>query len=1047
MFLLGVLMVTSASMFVSCKDYDDDINENKSSITALQEQLKTLQTALDATKSDLQTAMSNFATKTELGQVEEAAKAAAAQAAASAKAEAIQSVIDQINAAIKDGNMSGVNDVKSLAIKVAGIDQSLLTLKEKIEGEDGIEAAIANINLQLQALNNLKNISAEDAANIAKISTLISDLETVKTSVSNCVTTEALAQKMQEASQKIDETIGADINTLTYLVNRILNSIALLPDLYVDGIEAIEFRSLYYRPVKPGTSGQETTSEAAILVDNGEAEATYRLNPSTVKLESIDVDNIEYKAAKAITRNDYVTSPVAFNGIKSFSNGLMKVNLKKTVTTSLNLLNGQVYIVSLKVPRKADAAKKVEAADIYSENSRLIETNFTPQIAALPWSSDPTWPGSKHYSDSTTIYGSRIDAGALVTKEVTYNETFDLKTIVTGCYDRDYTNRSASSHNQITKDELKGYGIAFRFAIPTTTYKNGADNNTDQQQFAVVDPVTGIISSKTPAGVTDNMAVVGKEPIVRVDLVDTVHNNKLVDQRYLKIKWVNVTKPAIQLNDKVSEGTLSCNDINAEFTWREFVNEIYAKAQDSGLSQANFESIYPYDNIEIASMGWTTNYGTSGTYAGSLPVFANTTNANGDALVATWTMGPQDIETIYKSAQTDTKTFKAKVLFKSSLPNQYGDIWFNWTFTVKLPTLPSINGYYDQYWFSQYEIYDVLPVQYNTPAQVQPYCVYDNNLMNGFTYWNDNGVRKFIVKDLPDCGTWDMQFSKPQSVMTAYTPNYIGTEPNKDEEAYTTFGAYQLMKGTNKALQLNWDVDHVSWCGNAAHREAKLFADHNNKANWDLINPLSQNDVTTTLGLTAPERTHDKKVEVSIWATLNKWNYIPVKKYNICLVAPLRVNAKLDGAFEDGHVSGTKIDCSNAFTMTDFRGYKVADTPDNASGPEQEKYTQSLYNYYEVQAPEWDFANVRYTMKETASGNIEIDNNLSYAQSITSAQLRLATNGNVDLSISQNGKYLVFKNNGGSNVEAMCYAYIPCSVTYGFGKIETYVKVPIYPAN
>ena len=1039
-------MVTSASMFVSCKDYDDDINANKSSITALQEQVKTLEAALNAAKSDIEAAKNTFATKTELGQVEAAAKAAAEQAAATAKAEAIQSVIDQINSAITAGGMAGVTDTKSFAVKVAGIDEALLTLKDKIEGEDGIEAAIANIELQLQALDILKGLTAADAANIAKISSVITDVEGLKTDVSKCVTTEALQQTMNQASTLIDQKIGSEINTLTYLVMRALNSIALLPDLYVNGIEAIEFKSLYYIPVKPGTSGNTTLSEPAILVDNGAAEATYRLNPSTVKLESLDIDGIEYKAAKAVTRNSYVASPVAFNGIKSYENGLMTVTLKKTVTESLNLPNGQVYIVSLKVPRKADAAKNIEAADIYSENSRLIETTFTPQIAALPWSVSTAWAGAEHYSDSLDIYGSRIDANVLVTKEITYNEPFDLKTLVTGCYDRDYTDRTASTHNQITKDELKGYGVAFRFAIAKAAYNNGADNNTDQQQFAVVDPVTGIITSKTPAGVTDNMAVVGKEPIVRVDLVDTVHNNKLIDQRYLKVKWTNVTKPAIQLADKKSEGTLKCEASNAEFTWQEFVNEIYAKAQDSGLSQANFESIYPFDNIVVTPMGWETNYNTTGTYSGCVPVFGNTTNANGDALVATWSLHPQDILTVYNSAQTDTKTFKAKVLFKSSLPNQYGDIWFNWSFTIKLPVLPSINGYYDQYWFSKYDTYDVLPVQYNTPAQTLSYCVYDNNLMNGFTYWNDNGVRKFIVKDLPECGTWDMQFSQPQSVMTAYAPNYIGVEPDKTQDTYTKFGAYQLMKGNDKALQLNWNAGHTSWCGNAAHKEAKLFADHNNVANWDLINPLSNNDVTTELGLTVPERTHNKKVEVSIWATLNEWNYIPVKKYNVCLIAPLRVNAALDGKFEDGHVSGTTIDCSNAFTMTDFRGYKVANTPDDSNLPEQEKYTKSLYDYYEVQAPVWDFANVRYTMKEV-NGNISVDNTLSYNDAITSIQLRAATNGNIDLSISQNDNLLVFMNNGGSNIEEMCYAYIPCSVTYGFGKIETYVKVPVYPAH
>ena len=45
--LMGALTIASVSTFTSCKDYDDDINMNTSQIKDLQEQLKTLQTALD----------------------------------------------------------------------------------------------------------------------------------------------------------------------------------------------------------------------------------------------------------------------------------------------------------------------------------------------------------------------------------------------------------------------------------------------------------------------------------------------------------------------------------------------------------------------------------------------------------------------------------------------------------------------------------------------------------------------------------------------------------------------------------------------------------------------------------------------------------------------------------------------------------------------------------------------------------------------------------------------------------------------------------------
>ena len=40
--LMGAFFIAAVSSFVSCKDYDDDINKNASDIAALQSQLKTL---------------------------------------------------------------------------------------------------------------------------------------------------------------------------------------------------------------------------------------------------------------------------------------------------------------------------------------------------------------------------------------------------------------------------------------------------------------------------------------------------------------------------------------------------------------------------------------------------------------------------------------------------------------------------------------------------------------------------------------------------------------------------------------------------------------------------------------------------------------------------------------------------------------------------------------------------------------------------------------------------------------------------------------------
>lgn len=1061
------------------------------------------------------------------------------------------------------GDIEGINEQiiklwlelekKGTAVQVENNRVAIAALNELTESmtkflgdiENGTLAAqiaAAKTAMSKEAQDNLdKEIEARKEA-IKQVGNDISDLRTELTEKigNNEEDIKDLREKFNKINDLVDARVNENLADLRVFVNRSLKSISLVPQLFVGGIEAIEFNSLQYTPIIPGTSGlrktngvyenvmetQYVSGAKSILIDNGTAEAYYRLNPSIVDRASIDEENIEFLAATAQTRAATVTSPVKFNGIAEWNyagkKGLVKVNLKKNTTSSLNAASdGNIYIVALKVPRKADEAKGIEAADIVSENSRLVENIMLPKIAHLAWNLNETVAGIgnvHHYTDSVTLWNTKVDANEGVYTEVNYNETYDVLAHVTGC-------NMANPHNQITKAQLKSYGLTFRFGIAGMYAKDGyggmgdpfkaygapnpqdVDHSTNQQKFAKINVTTGILSSKLPDKVTDNRACVGKEPIIRIMLVDTV-NNKLVDERYMKIKWVEKTKAPVTLEKYKTETTLvPCNtNKSGGIGWEWFITQVYAKAELNGLSQATFEAVYSQRTPTIISVNpnysLTENVLAPGT-APATPSVVPTTNENGDALIASWTLEPQEISRIYPS---QSKTFTAQILFKSSLPTEYPDLILPWEWTIKLPTLPSINGYYDNYWFTQYSLHDVMPVQYNSALYDQiaagtvvpqggnletyalsngkysytdykgnpgGYCVFYNNLMNAFTYEQKNNVPQFIVKDLgKDCGTWDMQFTKagtdkvnPALNYTQYT-NYapkFGTNlasfnayhsPDLDPVNFTTFPAYRLYRqpwtsSEKQALQMVWDNGHVSWCGNPSHKQAILYADHNNVANQALLNKLAQ---TNEPDGRTPQRTHDKKVHIGIWGTLNNWNVIPVKDYDICLVEPIRINASLNGAFEEGYVSGTAVSCDDAFTMTDFRGYEVA-LNDVATARQNEwnKFRSQLYKYYEVGEPEWNLNDVRYGFVWSGS-NVKADDTKTYANAMTAAKIRQYTNDNIVLSVEKkewpigSGKYyLVFKNNGGSNVEEEVNVFIPVSVTYGFGKVTAEAKVRLYP--
>ena len=144
---MGALTIASVSTFTSCKDYDDDINMNTSQIKDLQEQLKTLQTALDQAKNDATTAHANFATKADLNSLQ-------TEVAKLVTAEKLQAAIDDLNAII--AGKADKADLDKLAGRIDAIDASLNTIGTTLNNLDGaVTAAKENLDAQKETLDKL----------------------------------------------------------------------------------------------------------------------------------------------------------------------------------------------------------------------------------------------------------------------------------------------------------------------------------------------------------------------------------------------------------------------------------------------------------------------------------------------------------------------------------------------------------------------------------------------------------------------------------------------------------------------------------------------------------------------------------------------------------------------------------------------------------------------------------------------------------------------------------------------------------------------------
>lgn len=170
--LLVAFALASTSMFVSCKDYDDDINANRNAIDALQATVTQLQNALATCQSNCQANKAAFDTwvagvkdaktlqdaingnATAISNLQAALDALKAEAATKAELAALKAALEAADATLQaaiDGKASQAQ-VDQLASLLAGINQPISEILTKYATVDQLTAAQANLQEQINAL-------------------------------------------------------------------------------------------------------------------------------------------------------------------------------------------------------------------------------------------------------------------------------------------------------------------------------------------------------------------------------------------------------------------------------------------------------------------------------------------------------------------------------------------------------------------------------------------------------------------------------------------------------------------------------------------------------------------------------------------------------------------------------------------------------------------------------------------------------------------------------------------------------------------------------
>ena len=398
----GAFLLSSTSVFVSCKNYDDDIEQHTTEISDLQRQLRALQNALEQAKADAEAAYDLYETtlslEKKIAELEAQLSAADANLKAElekqiadlkamteedylskteaeslydlqayvaklATTEALQNAIDKLNAAI-DGKASQ-KDLDAIATQIAAIDDRLIMIESWKGRLESLETAIpvceANIANQQKALEQLIEIllgtgDQEEAAAVrAALNEVTDEAEGLDAS-----TLDALRKKMQAISDIVDN-VAPNVNIITVLVSHELKSIVLTPSYYINGIEAVTVPALKNYPL---WDKDEIANEYSITARSKKVNvslsgiAEYHLNPSSANI--LDY-KISFYGHKAITRSgeNYVTADSAFiteayqknSSLYNKVTGILKVGFKANVDKISALAADELPMIALELTK------------------------------------------------------------------------------------------------------------------------------------------------------------------------------------------------------------------------------------------------------------------------------------------------------------------------------------------------------------------------------------------------------------------------------------------------------------------------------------------------------------------------------------------------------------------------------------------------------------------------------------------------------------------------------------------------------------------------
>ena len=977
--LMGALTVASVSTMTSCKDYDDDINNLQGQIDALSKTLSELQTKINdgsilkSVESDgnggIKVTVTKNGTDTSYN-IKQGEQGAAGKDADVWK--------------IGEDGYWYKNDTKTEYKALGTKGETGETGATGAAGKDG-KYYVPNPETGTFWVYG----DGDKAAYDSKI-------------VYTATNEDVITAVWDNDNLTLTNVAGAPGKKIVVSLSSALKSLVFDPDFYYAGIEAFDLATYKYNPatVKAVDADGDYSKDAPTVADDAftyapDLAATYFLNPSNAKMsnDAAKYSFIAYNKDYTRVAADY-GSTFKVESADLTTKGKVTVHAKYNGNAIKNIAeNNQVTVLALQYTSGDSVVTSDFAAIKASTYSKLVLNNPTLQhVDAIP----------------SHLYQTAQDA---ILNDAQIHVAWNSKGIDLREYvntDRTYDKDENPTCKAWDKNAAEGLveKSGFKYSFELVGYKSG-DNKTSQSAHAAIAsngytlrPQMTADGKQQAYGAAQNEATIGREPLVRVILKDTV-NNKIAAVGYIKVvidKTVAENKAEeVDLVTVNKPYTIACGDndiVLQKVTWAQVEEQLYAKLN---MSKEAFEDAYTLDGgtADAKQFEKATTDAEALAADKKIGTVSQTIDdvADKETEVIAWSIKNQAAYAAFKAGKTTLSTYVRYALKKDkTAANKYVYVKLTWTpsaINLKPSTTFGNENKIKSYWYAA------------------------NSAVAGTGYDEVHGNVEVVgTKDADDEYVFDLK--------NALVGNKLSVNPltapyaDLNQELKLTFGFV-----TGKGLFASEDGTKVYAEKELTHEVASLDPVNgivtyaNNETAKKLLNAYGHKDLKNTV-----------TAIVAVKATICGNIDVPVasNEFNVKFLRPINVE-EATASFEDAETAGSTADIK--LTFTDWRDHNFTDT----------KVTKGLdyFKYYGVKKIAVDIENATTDLNGNSSQKLK--------DLTDKVKFTFFAPAPADAISANNYGNLKYENNG--LTVGQFHVYFPATITYDWGTIKTTITATV----